>query len=154
MRVVTVPQRAKDLERGHRCLRQSANYSGMMADFVRFALASGWTARFAGEVEDLRRRLLAGVEGRQNDARVASNLALLGASFRAACEYLEDVWPEAQNQAAVFAETDLSALREEMLAGTREQQASEVFLHVLAGLIEHISSDTQSQAEIATKPGE
>ena len=134
---VTVPQRAKDVERGQRCLRQSAGYSGVMADFVRFALARGWTGRFAADALALQQQLLSGVAGRQNDARVTSNLALLGTALRAACEYLADAWPEGPDQAAAFVASDLRALRDEMLAGAREQQASEVFLQTLAGLIEH-----------------
>lgn len=135
--VVTVPQEAKDHTRYQHCLQYSAMYSGMMADFVRYVIASGWTARFVGEVEDLRLRLLSGVEGRQNDARVASNLALMGAAFRAACEYLGDVWPEANDRADHFVGVDLIALRDEMLASTREQQTSEVFLNCLAELIDN-----------------
>ncbi len=134
---VTVPQRPKEMERGLRCLQWSPSYSGVMADFVRHLLAEGWTGRFAGEVQAAQRRLLDGVPSRQNDARVAANLALLGTAFAAFCDYLRDVWPGAADAASEFAASDLVTLRAETLAGSREQQTSEVFLHVLAGLVEN-----------------
>jgi hypothetical protein len=133
---VAVPQAGRDIARGRRCAEMAPTYSGVMADFVRFVLQEGWTARFAAEARAAQTRLLGGRPPRQNDARVAANLALMGTAVRAACDYLSDVWPEGPERASEFEEADLTALREESLAGTRQNQTSEVFLRALAGLIE------------------
>lgn len=80
---------------------------------------------------------------------MAANLALLGTAFAAACDYLRDAWPGAPDAAAEFAASDLVALRDETLAGSREHQASEVFLHVLAGLIENAHVKIENHPEHA-----
>lgn len=135
--IVQVPQQAKNLEAGRRCLVECANYAGVMADFLRWLLAEGRVKRFEERFFALQERYNGDVAGQQNDLRVASNLAQLGAGFELFAEYLGDVWPGWQEAATTFVEEDLLALRAEMLGEAKEQQASEVFLRTLADLIRH-----------------
>jgi hypothetical protein len=78
--IVHVPQREKNLAAGNRCKAECRNYSGVMADFIRWLLAEGQCEEFARRFEQLQGRYYSDVAGQQNDIRIASNLALLGAS--------------------------------------------------------------------------
>ena len=80
--VVTVRNRPKDVERGRRCVEESARYSGVTADLVRWLLATGGLDHFARRVDQLRTHFSRGVEGQQNDMRIAGNFAQLGAAER------------------------------------------------------------------------
>jgi hypothetical protein len=138
--IVQVPQQAKNVEAGTRCLAACEDYAGVTADFIRWLLAEGRTAVFAARFAELQQRYYLDVAGQQNDIRVATNLALLGAAFEQIAEYLSDVWPEWKDEAQRFVEEELVAIRADMLGEAKEQQASEVFLRTLAELIrfEHV----------------
>src|SRR5262249_5742447 len=90
--IVQVPQQAKQVEAGTRCLDQCQNYSGVMADFIRWLLVNKRREVFEQRFIELRKRFYGDVAGQQNDIRVATNLALLGAAFEQFAEYLGDVW--------------------------------------------------------------
>jgi hypothetical protein len=133
--VIKVPQREKDLLRGNRCVAECRHYSGVMADFIRWLIANNRTNVFADRVTALQQRFYADVAGQQNDSRVATNLALLGAAFEQMAEYLSDVWPDWEAETQRFIDEDLLAIRGDMLGEVKDQQASEVFLRTLAELI-------------------
>jgi hypothetical protein len=135
--IVRVPNEAKNMVAGKRCKAECQNYSGVMADFIRWLLAEGQTGRFPVRFEELQQRYYGDVVGQQNDIRVATNLALLGAAFELFAEYLGDVWPGWQEAARKFIEEDLVAVRDGMLGEAKEQQASEVFLRTLGDLIRY-----------------
>src|SRR5205807_2459041 len=78
---VPVPQGAKDLGRGARCVAGCKSYSAVTADFLRWFLADGRAGPFARRVRNLQRYYYRGIAGQQNDARIASNFALLAAGF-------------------------------------------------------------------------
>jgi hypothetical protein len=134
--IVKVPQRAKNLGAGHRCKAECGNYAGVMADFIRWLLAGGQCGAFARRFGELQERYYNDVAGQQNDIRVATNLALLGAAFELFAEYLGDVWEGWHEATRKFVEDDLVAIRDGMLGEAKEQQASEVFLRTLAELIQ------------------
>jgi hypothetical protein len=134
--IIEVPQRAKDLERGERCARECRHYSGVMADFVRHLIAKERIEGFQDRVAKKQQLFYQGIAGKQNDARIASNFALLAVAFEEMAAYLEDVWPEGKQEARRFVEEDLMAIRNAMLEQVRDQQPSEVFLTTLASLIE------------------
>jgi hypothetical protein len=134
--VIKVPQREKDLARGGRCVKECSKYSGVMADFIRWLITNGRMKVFAERVLALQQRFYSGVVGQQNDSRITTNLAVLGAAFEQMAEYLADVWPEWETEARRFIEEDLIAIRDEMLGEVKEQQASEVFLRTLADLVQ------------------
>jgi hypothetical protein len=133
--IVKVPQQAKNLVAGNRCKSEYQNYSGVMADFIRWLLAENRCDGFAQRFSQLQERYYNDVAGQQNDIRVATNLALLGAAFEKFAEYLGDVWDGWQAAVTKFLEEDLVAIRDSMLGEAKEQQASEVFLRTLAELI-------------------
>jgi hypothetical protein len=135
--IVKVPQQAKNLAAGNRCKAECQNYSGVMADFIRRLLAGDRCGEFTRRFDELQKRYYGDVAGQQNDIRVATNLALLGAAFERFAEYLGDVWGGWQEASKKFAEDDLVAIRDSMLGEAKEQQASEVFLRTLAELIRY-----------------
>jgi hypothetical protein len=135
--IVPVPQTAKDLKRGHRCMRECQNYSGIMADFLRWVLAEGEAERHAKRVENLQDWFYRQVAGQQNAERIASNFALLGAGFLAMARYLGDVWPKWKAKAGKFLTQDLVAIRDAMVNEVKDQQGSEIFLTTLGVLLKN-----------------
>jgi hypothetical protein len=133
--IVRVPNQGKNLAAGPRCLDECQHYSGVMADFIRCLLAEGKMVVFADRFAELQKRFNDDVAGQQNDIRIATNLALLGAAFEQFAMYLGDVWEGWQEASRKFVQEDLVAIRDSMLGEAKEQQASEVFLHMLADLI-------------------
>ena len=151
--VVRVPSQEKDIERGMRCLAQRGVYRGLMPAFIQHLVAHGRTAQFAARVEDRYKYYYAGIAGENNDIRIAGNFALLAAAFEEIAAFLGDAWPGREHEAHAFITEDLVAIRDEMLAAVRQQQASEVFLTTLRALVmngyvqirnwqpEHVSSE-------------
>jgi hypothetical protein len=125
-----------------------------MADFIRWLIASDRTKAYAERVTALQRRYYSDVAGQQNDSRIASNLALLGAAFEMFTEFLGDVWTEWREAARQFVEEDLVAIRDAMLGEAKEQQASEVFLRTLADLVRcsHVRVEGLTQRAADNKP--
>jgi hypothetical protein len=154
--VIRVPQREKDLGRGSRCVNGCSKYSGVMADFIRWLISNGRMKVFAERVRALQQRFYVDVVGQQNDSRITTNLAVLGAAFEQMAEYLGDVWPEWETQARLFVDEDLIAIRDEMLGEVKEQQASEVFLRILADLVQcnevRIDGLTSQRGDADRKP--
>jgi len=133
--VVEVPRRAKDIERGSRCLRWRPAYRGVMADFLRWTIAGGRPEAFRGRVAVLQRAYYEPIAGRQNDLRIATNFALLGAAFEEFAAYLADAWDGAKAEAATFIEVDLPAMRDRMVGAVQDQLPSAIFLEELRTLI-------------------
>ncbi len=141
--IVKVPQKAKNLEAGRRCKEEYQNYTGVMADFIRWLLNEGRCEGFTKRFNELQKKFYDDVAGQQNDIRVATNLALIGAAFETFAEYLSDDWEGWQEAVRKFVEEDLIAVRDGMLGEAKEQQASEVFLRTLGDLIrfKHVRID-------------
>jgi hypothetical protein len=135
--IVQVTQQTKNVSAGNRCVEECGNYSAVMADFIRWLIAGKRTEIFARRFRELQQQYLADVNGQQNDIRVATNLAQLGAAFEQIAEYLGDVWSNWREAAIFFIEKNLMAIRASMLGEAKEQQASEVFLRTLADLIQY-----------------
>jgi hypothetical protein len=133
--IIPVPSAAKDLKRGRRCLRRCGRYRVVMAAFVRHLIAHGRTVQFAKRVAAEVQFFYSGIEGEQNDIRIAGNFALLAAAFREFAAFLGDAWPGWQYEAEAYITQDLLAIRDEMLAAARQQQASEVFLTSVRALL-------------------
>src|SRR3954453_2999428 len=55
--IVRVPQQAKNVAGGTRCLDECEHYSGVMADFIHWLLAGKRTAVYARRFAELRARL-------------------------------------------------------------------------------------------------
>ena len=133
--VVEVPRRDKDLGRGSRCLQWRPAYRGVMADFLRWTIAGGRPEAFRDRVAVLQGAYYEPIAGRQNDLRIATNFALLGAAFEEFAAYLADVWDGARAEAATFVEVDLPALRDRMVGAVQDQLPSATFLEELRTLI-------------------
>jgi hypothetical protein len=133
--IVRLGQGEKNVAAGTRCLAECESYSGVTADFIRWLLAEDRCAAFAQRFAELQQRYYGDVAGQQNDIRVATNLALLGAAFEQVAEYLGDVWEGWQGAVKRFVEEELVAIRDAMLGEAKDQQASEVFLRTLAELV-------------------
>ena len=132
--VVAMPSSPKDTARGARCLGRCGRYRAVQAAFIHHLISRGRTAGFSARVEEYRRRYLEGIEGRQNDVRIAGNLALFAAAFGEYAGFLGDAWPGWEGEVAAFAR-EFVGLRDEMVAAVRDQQASEIFLDVLRTLV-------------------
>ena len=132
---IAVPRGPKDFARGGRCRGRCGRYPALTADLIRHLLAAGRTAGFAVRVEAYLEHFLEGIAGRQNDARIAGNLALLAAAFAEFAGYLADAWTGWEGELAWFIR-DLEHLRDEMLAEVEGQQASEVFLAAFRALVD------------------
>jgi hypothetical protein len=134
--VVDVPHGARNLALGDRCRAMAPEYAGVTADFIRWLLAGGHTARFATRVAELRGYYVQGIIGEPNDIRIAGNIAQLAAAGELFAAYLSDLWPEALEQFRQFASVDLIALRDRTVTGSRDEQESKILCSALADLIE------------------
>lgn len=132
--IVPVPQSAKDIDRGLRCVAQRPRYRAVTAALIRHLIVGGRTAGFAARVEAEVKSFYDGIAGQQNDVRIAGNFALLMASFMEFAEFLGDDWPGWQEEAVHF-RGDLLVIRDEMLGEVRDRQDSEVFLSTLRALL-------------------
>jgi hypothetical protein len=134
--IVRVPQEKKNVAAGTRCLKECELYSGVMADFILWLIAERRTEAFANRFVELQQRFNDDVAGQQNEIRIATNLAILGAAFEQFAGFLSDVWEGWQEACRKYVDGDLLAIRGDMLTEAKEQQASEVFLRALADLIQ------------------
>jgi hypothetical protein len=134
--IVEMANREKDLELGGRCLAMSPLYRGVMADFLAWVIREGRGTTFASRVEHWQAHYYALIAGRQNDARIAGNYALLAAAFEQLAFYLEDVWPQAAQAAQEFAEIDLAEMVSASVGSAEEEQASTTFLETLRALLD------------------
>lgn len=132
--VVRVPQH-RDHERADRCRQLCRHYSGVMLDFIRHLLASGRCREFEQRVAARRQDYLRGIAGVPNDARIASNFALLAAAFEEIAEYFADVWPAQQEETRRFLQEDLRAIRDEAVKTLRQQEPARLYLETLTELI-------------------
>jgi Domain of unknown function (DUF927) len=133
--IVDLPQREKKLAKGGRCLERRPYYRGVMADFLRSTIVKKRRKVFVRRVDELHKLYYSQIAGRQNDARIAGNFALLGAAFEEIAAYLADVWPEAQGEARRFVMRILPRLRDQMVDSVQEQQPSQVFVEELCSLL-------------------
>jgi hypothetical protein len=134
--VVEVPNREKDLALGERCLAMSPLYRGMMGDFLAWVIRNGRGIAFADRVAYWHDYYYRSIAGRQNDARIAGNHALLAAAFEQLASYLADVWPEAAQEAEVFAQVDVAEMVLASVGWAEEDQASSIFLETLRALLD------------------
>src|SRR5262249_36561928 len=103
--------------------------------FIRWLLVEGRCGEFPQRFEQLQQRYYGDVAGQQNDIRIATNLALLGAAFELFAQYLGDVWEDWREATGEVVGEGVVAVRDGMLGEAKQQQASEVFLRTLAELI-------------------
>jgi hypothetical protein len=133
--IVDVGSREKDVERGARCLARRERYPALMAGFIEHVIAEGRGAAFAERVRELQQVFYRPIAGAQNDLRIAANHALLAASFEEFARYLGEVGAEWTEQARLYVDEDLPAMRDRMVAAVKEQQPSEILLATLRALI-------------------
>jgi hypothetical protein len=134
--IVEVPNRAKDAELGDRCLKMSPLYRGVMAEFLAWVIHEEKGAAFADRVEHWQRHYYRSIRGRQNDARIAGNHALLAAAFEVFAAYMQDVWPGAAEEAEEFALNDLAEMVSVSVGSAESEQASTIFLESLRSLLD------------------
>jgi hypothetical protein len=134
--IVEVANREKDLELGQRCVAMSPLYRGFMADFLAWVIREGRGAVFAERVEHWQRHYYQSIAGRQNDARIAGNHALLAAAFEQMANYLADEWPEAAEAAEEFATVDVARMVSASIGSAEADQGSNVFLEALRALLD------------------
>lgn len=132
--IVPVANHSKDLDRGERCERASAYYSGFTAALIHWLIAHRRTDAFAARVNAYRRAYCQPVAGRQNDARIANNFATLAAGFEQIAEFLADAWPTWQSEVEWFTATYLPSLRDEMIGRAADAQESTTILELLRDL--------------------
>jgi hypothetical protein len=111
-------------------------YRGFMADFLAWVIREGRGAVFAERVEHWQRHYYQSIAGRQNDARIAGNHALLAAAFEQMAAYLEDVWPAAAEEAEEFALEDVARMVAASVGSAEADQGSNVFLEALRALLD------------------
>jgi hypothetical protein len=127
----------KDFDRRQQCLDLCGTYSGVMAGFIGWLLATGRTGEFADRVKEYERQYYAAVRGQNNDARVSANLAVLAAAHAQFAEYLGDVWPDWADQVRWFGEEHVPGLLSRMMTAVREQRPIEIFWGTLSDLVRH-----------------
>ncbi len=114
----------------------SPQYRGLMADFLAWIIYEGRGAVFAERVEHWQGYYYRSIAGRQNDARIASNHALLAAAFEQMATYLGDVWPEAAEEAEEFATVDVARMVAASVGSAEADQGSTVFMEALRALLD------------------
>ena len=143
--IVEVPNREKDAELGDRCLRMSPLYCGLMADFLAWVILEGKGPAFANRVEHWQRHYYRLIRGRQNDARISGNHGLLAAAFEIFATYLQDVWPDAGQEAEEFALVDLAEMVSVSVGAAEAEQASTIFLESLRRSWTGVGSDSKDR---------
>ncbi len=111
-------------------------YRGLMADFLTWAISEAKGSAFADRVEHWQRHYYQSIRGRQNDARIAGNHALLAAAFEIFAAYMQDVWPGAAQEAEEFALIDLAEMVAVSVGSAEAEQASTIFLETLRSLLD------------------
>src|SRR5262249_13185032 len=76
------------------------------------------------------------IAGRQNDARIAGNHALLAAAFEQMAAYLADAWPGAAGAAEAFARVDVERMVLASVGAAEADQGSAVVLEGRRALLE------------------
>jgi hypothetical protein len=135
MVVIKVPNRPKDRARAARCESFRPLYRGVTAAFLAYLIRNGRVARFPEVVASYFDVFYEGIAGRQNDARIAGNFALLAGAFYETARFYRDVIPGWEDLVDAYVHEDLIAIRDEMLGLLHRQQPSEVFLDELRDLV-------------------
>lgn len=142
--VLAMPNRDKDLTAGARCRERCVDYplftSAFIAWVARSATESGSTIRerLRRAVIDEQGRFYAIVAGRQNDSRIATNLALNAAGFRLFTAFLARLGAVSEDVARDMLREHGEALTRTLLrqaALVESEQASTVFLETLKALL-------------------
>jgi hypothetical protein len=135
--VVTVPQCEKDLALGRYCVEMANLYPAFTAGFITYLIRHERFQHFADHVAEFQEVFCRDIAGQQNDARIATNLAMLGAAFYEIARYLSPAWSGWKAVVRQFLHEDLLAIRGDMLQETRSQQPSEVFCKTLWTLVQY-----------------
>jgi hypothetical protein len=133
--IINVRQQEKDMVRGNQCIERCARYAQFTADFIHQFLSGQRRAVLQQDFERLQREYYTAMAGQQNDARIAKNLAMLGAAFGQIGWYLSDVWSEAEQAVREYQTEVLVEIGHQMLGTAREQQSSEIFRSELWDLL-------------------
>ena len=118
-----------------RCLTQCHLYRGWTAAFIAHMLKNGLDEGFNGRVGHWHVEYLRRIQGKANDARIASNHACLAAALQLFAGFMKEVWPEADEAAADFAEEYLAELVVEAAGAVEEETPARIFLDTLSDLI-------------------
>jgi hypothetical protein len=135
--VIRVPTPERDPARLARCLETRPFYRGVTADLIAYVIREGVGPRFKADVDRWRQRYLALVSGHGNGARIAQNHACLAAAFEVFCDYMADVWGEAEatEAARAFAEDYLAGPVVEAAGGVADELPAAIFLRTLGELL-------------------
>lgn len=128
----------KDLLRGERCTHYRKYYSGVMARFIHWFLRKNLKDEISATVQNHTKTFYKGIEGKQNDSRIAHNLALNFTGFFLFCSFMED--------SGIITESDTSrmldditkiiySIRDRQIQTVQNEQASNIFINTLSDLI-------------------
>ena len=105
------------------------------ADVLAHPIRDGRLAGFSGRVAAWRDDFYRGIEGRQNDARIAANFGMLAAALGEFGADLGPAWPGCREDFSAFLDEDMIPMRDARLRRVEGQQASAIFLAELRALI-------------------
>jgi hypothetical protein len=91
--------------------------------------------QFKARVEHWHGEYYKRIEGRANDARIATNHACLAAAFELFAEFMKDVWPGAEQAAHDFATDYVGNLVLEAAGAVEDETPAGIFLSTLGELI-------------------
>jgi hypothetical protein len=131
------PFPAKDLARRDRCLAEAPLYNGVTLAFIQWLLREGRLGEFLDRVGEQENRILRRIDGGPNDGRIATNFAVLAASYGLLYEFLAVDRPDWKTSVDQFQHVDIETLLAPMLAHVAEQRPIEIFWNTLVALTQH-----------------
>jgi hypothetical protein len=106
-----------------------------MAAFLAHVIRNNLGEQFRTRVQQWYHAYYKRIEGRPNDARIATNHACLAAAFDLFADFMKEVWPEAEEAARTFAEDYLAGLVDEAAGAVEDETPARIFLNTLGELI-------------------
>jgi hypothetical protein len=144
-----------NLEIGYRCLKFKKYYSGIMGRYIHWLLRTDRTGDIKKMEHKYQQQFYQSIAGKQNDSRIAHNLAVNMIGFELFCDFISD----AEGGIVDFFDTRklvedhmkiLEEVRNKSIILVKEEQASNIFLRVLSELIN--SGRVTIEGEIPSDP--
>jgi hypothetical protein len=128
-------------------LAEARYYNGVTLAFIHWLLREKRLGEFPDRVREQEHRILGRIDGGPNDGRIATNFAVLAASYGLIFEFLANGRPDWKASVEQFQREDLDTLLEPMLANVAEQRPIEIFWNTLATLVQHQRVRLSDRAE-------
>lgn len=128
----------KDISKGAECLKYREYYNGVMGRFIHWFLKKDIKNIVDAQARTNTQSFYEGIEGEQNDIRIARNLALNFTGFALFCDFMQSVGIIRDKEKSEMLDKSFSILltvRNRQIQTVKNEQGSNIFLNTLTDLI-------------------